>query len=173
MSDRPGPFDFAGHKARNRRLWQETGWDDLAAFIGLNAESFHGAWEATRAKNVEGRGGIAFGFCWPALLFGFAWFLYRKMWAFGLLLLVLPIALSFMFESPGGQIGLGVAMAMFAKGLYVQHALSQIDKVRAGGGDEDAVRRAGGVSILGGAIGGAILAAGIASLVYLLLNGAG
>lgn len=166
MSERPGPFDFAGQKARNRRLWEETSWNELAAFMEPNAESFHGAWEATRAKNVEGRGGIAFGFCWPALLFGFAWFLYRKMWAFGLLLLVLPVALSFMFESPGGPIGLMVAMAMFGKSLYVQHALSRMDRAREGGGA--AVLAAGGVSIPGAVIGGAIIAASTAWVMYLI-----
>ncbi|HEX8365131.1 MAG TPA: hypothetical protein VF603_07595 [Allosphingosinicella sp.] len=169
MSERPRPFDFAGQKARNRRLWAATGWDEIAAFIGPNAESFHGAWEATRAKNVGGRGGIAFAFCWPALLFGFAWFLYRKMWAFGLLLLVLPVALGFVFETPGGTIGMLVAMSLFAKSLYVQHALPKIADTRGGG--EAAVRAAGGVSLLGGAIGGAILAAGAASAIYLFMIG--
>ncbi|HYG30670.1 MAG TPA: hypothetical protein VD887_10705 [Allosphingosinicella sp.] len=172
MSDRPGPFDFAGQKARNRRLWEETGWDEIAAFIGPNAESFHGAWEATRAKNAGGRGGIAFAFCWPALLFGFAWFLYRKMWAFGLLLLVLPVALGYVFETPGGTIGMLVAMSLFAKSLYVQYALPKIEDARAGGGGEDAVRAAGGVSLLGGAIGGAILAASAAVTVHLFMTGA-
>jgi len=171
MSDRPGPLDFAGQKARSRRLWEQTRWEDVAAFIGPRAERFHGAWEATRAKNVEGRGGIAFGFCWPALLFGFAWFLYRKLWAFGLMLLILPVALAWMLESPGGGIGLTVAISLMGKSMYVQHALSRIDAIRADGGGEEALRAAGGVSLVGGAIGGAILAAGAASAIYLFMTG--
>jgi hypothetical protein len=171
MSERPGPFDFAGHKARSKRLWEETDWEELALFIGPNADSFRGAWEATRAKNLDGRGGIAFKFCWPAFLFGFAWFLYRKMWAFGLLLLIVPVALGFMFESPGGSMGVAIAVSLFAKSMYVQHALPKIEEARAGGGGGEAVRAAGGVSILGGAIGGAILAASVAASVYLLMTG--
>ncbi|HEX8655426.1 MAG TPA: DUF2628 domain-containing protein [Allosphingosinicella sp.] len=170
MSDRPGPFDFAGHKARSKRLWEETGWEELDLFIGPNADRFRSAWEATRAKTLDGRGGIALGFCWPAFLFGFAWFLYRKMWAFGLLLLIVPVALGFMFESPGGSIGVAVAVSLFAKSMYVQHALPKIEDARRGGGDE-AVRAAGGVSILGGAIGGTILAASAAATVYLFMTG--
>ncbi|MEA3041718.1 MAG: hypothetical protein QOC65_1207 [Sphingomonadales bacterium] len=171
MSDRPGPFDFAGHKARSMRLWEETAWEELALFIGPNADSFQGAWEAARAKNLDGRGGMAFKFCWPAFLFGFAWFFYRKMWAFGLLLLVLPISLAWMFEGPGGSIGVGVAVSLFAKSLYIQHALPKIEDARAGGGGDEAVRAAGGVSILGGAIGAAILAASAAATGYLLMTG--
>lgn len=170
MSERPGAFDFAGQKARSLRLWEETGWDDLARFIGPNAESFRGAWEATRAKTLGGRGGIAFAFCWPAFLFGFAWFLYRKMWAFGLLLLVLPVMLGFIFESLGGSIGMAVAVSLFAKSLYVQHALPKIEDARATGGGDQAVGAAGGVSIVGGAFGGAILAAGAAAVAYLFMT---
>jgi hypothetical protein len=171
MSERPGAFDFAGQKARSRRLWDETGWEDLACFIGPNAERFRGAWEATRAKTLGGRGGIAFAFCWPAFLFGFAWFLYRKMWTFGLLLLVLPVLLGFVFQSPGGSIGMAVAVSLFAKSLYVQHALPQIEDARAAGGGDEAVAAAGGVSIVGGAIGGAILAAGASAAAYLFMTG--
>ena len=166
---KPGLFDFAGQKARSRLLWQRASWDEIALFIGPNADRFHGAWEATRAKIERGRGGIAFGFCLPALLFGFAWFLYRKMWAMGLLLLVLPIALAFMFDSPGGSIGTTVALALFAKSLYVHHALSKLDAARAGG--EAAQRAAGGVSLAGGLVGAAIFAAGAAWLVYLFRSG--
>jgi hypothetical protein len=100
------------------------------------------------------------------LLFGFAWFLYRKMWAFGALLLILPVALFLMFETPGGQIGLAVAMAMFAKSLYVQHALSRMDKARARG--DAAMLAAGGVSIPGALVGGFIIAASTAWVIYLI-----
>jgi hypothetical protein len=173
MSGRPGPFDFAGQKERSFRLWERTGWEEIATFIGPNADRFHGAWEATRAKVATGRGGIAFGFCWPALLFGFAWFFYRRMWAAGLALLVVPVVLGFFFDMRGGGIGVMVATALFSKSLYVQHAVSKIGAVHEqGGGGGEAIAAAGGVSVAGGAIGGLILAIGVGSSFYLIASGA-
>jgi Protein of unknown function (DUF2628) len=172
MSERPGLFDFAGQKAHAIELWQRSSWNETALFIGPNAERFRGAWEATRAKMEQGRSGRAFGFCLPALVFGFAWFLYRKMWAAGILLLVLPVGLAFLFDSGGGGIGLGIAMSLFAKTLYVQHAVTKIDALRDAGADDEAIAAAGGTSLAGAIVGGAILAAGTASVVYLLMSGA-
>ncbi|HEX8645151.1 MAG TPA: DUF2628 domain-containing protein [Allosphingosinicella sp.] len=171
MTERPGLFDFAAQKARSQGLWQRTSWDEIAAFIGPNADRFHSAWEATRAKFAGGRGGIAFGFCLPALLLGFAWFLYRRMWMFGAMLLVLPIALSYLLDSPGGSIGLSIAMSLFGKSLYVQHAVAKIGALRDRGAGDDEIAAAGGTSLAGGLAGGLILAAGLGSLVYLVATG--
>lgn len=171
MSGGPGLFDFAGQKARTLDLWQRISWDEIAAFIGPNADRFRGAWEGTRAKMDRGRGGIAFGFCLPALLFGFAWFLYRKMWLAGVLLLVLPAALGLLFGSGGGSAGLAIAVSLFAKSLYVQHAVARIGTLRDEGADDDAIAAAGGVSIAGGAIGGLILAAASAAALHLFMTG--
>src|SRR4028119_1054183 len=121
MSRTPGLFDFSGQKARNIERWSAIGWDEVASFIGPNAQRFERAWAGTREKMLTGRGGMTFGFCWPALLFGFAWFLYRRMWTMCAVLLVLPVALAFLIASPGGSIGISVAIAMFAKSLYAQH----------------------------------------------------
>jgi hypothetical protein len=171
MSERPGLFDFAGQKARALDLWQRTSWDEIALFAGPRAESFHGAWEATRAKIASGRGGISFGFCLPALLFGFAWFFYRKMWTAGAMLLVLPAALAFLFGNGGGSAGLAIAVSLFAKSLYVQHAVAKIGALRDAGAGDEAIEAAGGTSLPGGIVGGLILAAAYGSLAYLLATG--
>jgi hypothetical protein len=172
VSDRPGLFDFAGQKARTLDLWQRTPWDDIALFVGPNAKRFQRAWQATRAKFEGGRGGIAFGFCLPALLFGFAWFLYRRMWTMGAMLLVLPVALSYFFASAGGSIGLSIAMSLFGKSLYMQHAVARIGALRERGAGDEEIAAAGGTSLVGGLVGGVILAAGIGSLIYLIATGA-
>jgi hypothetical protein len=171
VSERPGLLDFAGQKARTSRFWHAVSWDELALFIGPNADRFQGAFEGTQPKMLEGGGGIAFGFCWPALLFSFAWFFYRKMWAFGLALLLIPPALAFVLETRGGGLGVMIAVAMFAKSLYVQHAVAKVGAVREAGGGDDAIAAAGGVSVAGGAVGGIILAAGSLALLYLIVEG--
>jgi hypothetical protein len=171
-SGKPGPFDFAAHKARNLDRWTRIGWDEVALFAGPNADRFRPAWEKGRDRLLEGRAAFALGFCWPALLFSFAWFFYRKMWLFGAMVLVLPVALSFILESrAGGSIGMTVAMAMLGKGLYAQHAVGRIGEIRERGGDDSAIARAGGVSIVGGAVGGAILALAAGLAFYPILAG--
>jgi hypothetical protein len=169
--ERPGPFDFAAHKARSLELWRGTSWEEIALFAGPNADRFHRAWEATRAKIESGRGGISFGFCLPALLFGFAWFLYRKMWTVGVMLLVVPVALAFLFDSGGGSAGVAIAMSLFAKSLYVQHAVAKIGALRDAGAGDEAIAAAGGTSLAGGLVGGLILAAAYGSLIYLATTG--
>jgi len=170
MSDAPGFFDFAGQKARNIERWSATGWDEVASFIGPNPHHFEAAWANTRKKILAGRGGMAVGFCWPAFPFAFAWFLYRRMWLMGAVLLIVPVALALLISSPGGSIGISVAMAMFAKSLYAQHVVARIADVRAAGGDAGAVAEAGGISVLGGAIGALIIALGAAAFVYAILD---
>lgn len=171
MSGRPGLFDFAGQRERTKRLWQAVSWEELALFVGPNAERFRDAFERTRPKMLAGHGGVSFGFCWPALLFSFAWFFYRKMWAAGLALLVVPPALGFFIDSRGGALGVMIAISLFARSLYVQHAVSKIGAVRETGGDDDEVAAAGGVSTAGGAVGGLILAAAGAAALYLFMEG--
>jgi hypothetical protein len=171
MSERPGLFDFAGQRTRTKRLWEAITWDEVALFAGPNAGSFRGAFERTRPKMLAGHGGVSFGFCWPAFLFSFAWFFYRKMWAAGLALLLVPPALGYFIDSRGGAIGVLVAISLFAKSLYVQHAVWKIGGVRERGGDDEAVAAHGGVSLAGGAVGGLILAAAGAAAVYLFMEG--
>jgi hypothetical protein len=166
MSARPGPFDFAAQKERNVARWTDVGWDEVAVFMGPNAERFHGAWSQTRDKVLAGRGGMAFGFCWPAFLFGFAWFFYRRMWLAGQLLIVVPLALALLVDSPGASIGTTVAIALFAKSLYAQHAVAKVAAASERSVSEAEPAAAGGVSIPGAAIGGLILASGLAWSVY-------
>jgi hypothetical protein len=56
------------------RLWRESDWADVEAFLGPNAGRFRSAWEKTREKMTAERPEVAWTWCWPALFFGFAWF---------------------------------------------------------------------------------------------------
>lgn len=170
MSERPGLFDFAANKARNVAAWSATDWDDVARFIGPNADRFRRSWEATRDKIAAKGGGMAFGFCWPCLLFSFAWFFYRRLWAAGLAILLVPIVFSLVFESSGGMLGALIGISLFAKSAYVQHAVGKVARIRQAGGGDDEIVRAGGISVAGGAIGGLIMALGYAAVILSVAN---
>ena len=159
------------NRERMFRIWRESDWADVATFLGPNAERFRSAWEKTHGKMAAGRPGVAWTWCWPALILGFAWFLYRKQWVLGAILLILPLAIGYFLDLPsGGSVGIAIVVAAMAKSLVVQDAVNRIDKIRrAGGGDADLVR-AGGVSVAGGAVGGAILALAVAGVASSLLE---
>ncbi len=170
MKDEVNPA-LTGKRAEGAALWANVDWRDMATFIGPNADRFHRVYEKARKQAIEKGSGFAQGWSWPALLFGFAWFFYRKLWAIGAVLLVLPIAIGYFFQSNGASIGVGVAMAMLAKTIYLQHAVSRIAKARAAGGGEAEIAAAGGASLLGGVIGGAIWLLVIALLAFAIASG--
>lgn len=168
MRDEVDPA-LTGKRAEAAALWA-VGWDEVSAFIGPNAERFRGAWDKVRPKALKSGSAVAFAMCWPALLFGFAWFLYRRMWLAGALLLALPFVLGLFLDVGTGAAGATVAIAAMAKSLYLQHAVTKIAAVRAAGGGEDAIRAAGGVSKVGGIVGG-VLWAVVLTAAFLTLGG--
>ena len=134
-------------KARLRELWSDTSWEDAAAFIGPNAGRFRKAWEKQRMLMLDKGGGIAWSFCWPALLLSFVWFFYRKQWFAGAVILILPPVLAYLLPgSAGSFVGIDVALAMMAKSVYMHDVVSKIAKVKAAGGDSAAIAAAGGIS---------------------------
>lgn len=159
------------NRRRLFRIWRESDWPEVATFLGPNAERFRSAYDKTRARMAAERPGVVWSWCWPALVFGFAWFLYRKQWAIGAILLLLPMAIGYFFDLPsGGTAAVAVAVAAMAKSLVVQDAVARIAKIKDIGGGEAEIARAGGVSAAGGLIGGAILALGVAVLGWTLLE---
>ena len=166
----------AERRERTVAAWRRSEWEEVRLFLGSNAERFRPAWEGTREKMLAGRPAIAWSWCWPALVFGFAWFLYRKQWALAAVLLLLPLAIGYFIDTPGGAtVGIGIAIAAMAKSIVVQAAVTKIDRIRAADGDEAAIARAGGVSVVGGIVGGVLialfLAAAILFIYYLVQRG--
>ncbi|MEM9400996.1 MAG: pilin [Pseudomonadota bacterium] len=118
-----------------------SGSDDLfAAWVGPKRAEYY---KARFEKIASGGGNV--GWHWPAFFFSSAWLLYRKMWLYALLyIIVIPIA---------GALVLGVAsvlvdpvtattgyyviyfiyafilMPMFANRLYYGHVKAKVDKV--------------------------------------------
>ena len=169
MSEQINPA-LTGKRAEGAALWAESEWRDVATFIGPNAHKFEVVWVKTRVQSMAKGAGFKIGWCWPPLFIGFAWFLYRKMWGFGALLLVVPVVVGYLLPG-GGAIGLGVAFAMMAKSIYVQHAVVKIAKLRARGAGDAEIAAAGGVSVAGGIIGGVILGVAVLSVIAALALG--
>ena len=102
---------------------------DLTTFFGPNADTYLQVYEgmraATGAKRILPRS-----WNWSAFLLGFVWFFYRKMYAYGALLLFAPMVVGYLFGSVGGG-GWAAVWFMcgrFGKGWYVTRALDRIAK---------------------------------------------
>ena len=149
-------------------LWGSVDWQDVATFIGPNAERFQKVFEKMRADALNRRPGICWSFSWAALLFSFAWFFARKQWLMGGLLLALPILASF-FVPASALGGIGVFIAVMAKWAYLQTAVPKIAKIvranPAGAARDAALVNAGGFSKTGAIVGGVLLIAAIAAAI--------
>lgn len=165
MTDTTSWFDFKAQRAKTMAAWQAASWPDVAAFIGPNAQRFEPTFGKLKPISVERPGKLVLGWCWPAFLFGFAWFLYRKMYAAGISLLLIPIGLSLIFGSAGGgAAGFHVAISMFSKSLYLQHCVAKVGRLKQARAEPAAIVETGGVSIPAGIAGGLILSLALASM---------
>lgn len=153
----------ADRKAQIQAMWSDIAWEDVAAYIGPNANRFQGVWEKQRAFALAGRGGIAWSMCWPALFLSVAWFFYRKQWLLGAIMIILPAIMVAFLPIPAGAFGgVGIAISMMAKSLYLQDAIPRIARLKAAVlDDREALALAGGVSLPAGIISGLVI--GVAS----------
>jgi hypothetical protein len=157
----PAPVDEAAARQLQRQA-------DLRLFVGANAGTF-----VRIADAVETRSPARNAICWPGFLFPAAWFLYRKMYAYAAITVVLPVftslihvpyvviqCIAFGFSILGG----------YGKRLYLARARKMIAEIRAAALDEESARetiaRAGGVS-RAGAVFGALLIAAFVSFAFL------
>ena len=78
---------------------------DLATFFGPRAEVFLDTYEKMRsATGMRRRSPKTWS--WPVFLGSFTWFFYRKMYAYGAMIIILPIVLGYLIGSAGnGQAG--------------------------------------------------------------------
>jgi hypothetical protein len=142
---------------------QEPIWADLTTFFGPRSKAYLSFYEKMRNGN-----GRIIGWSWPVFFGSFVWFFYRKMYIWGAASVLIPIVLVVLFPSlPGGAY---MSFAVLAKDAYVQRALKRIRKA-----DElglmstertDYLQRAGGVSIVAGAIALFMAAAFLALAAY-------
>jgi hypothetical protein len=152
---------FAERKEKYLALFQEANQErvraDLRTFFGPRAEVYLETYDKMRARD----GKFPMTWHWTAFLTVFPWFFYRKMYAVGAVLVLLPVVLGF-FGLTGGGGSLAVA-GILAKGIYVQTALGGILKADALGlsGPERSqyLERAGGVSVIAGTLAGFVFVA--------------
>ena len=142
---------------------------DLATFFGPNADVYLATYDKMRAAQPNRRTGVRT-WNWPVFLGSFTWFFYRKMYAYGAMVILLPLVFSYLFGGVGG--GMFVIFAIGAKNWYVVHALGRICKADELGltGTErtDYLQRAGGVSLPAGIFAGLIYGLGLLLLTLAL-----
>ena len=144
---------------------------ELATFFGPHADVYLAVYEKMRAAEPAKRM-VVRAWSWPVFLGSFTWFFYRKMYAYGAIVILLPLAVGYLFGSAGG--GVWLILAIWAKAWYVNAALARITKADqlglAGAERSDYLRRAGGVSMVAGIFAGAVF---VLFLVLAVANSAG
>jgi hypothetical protein len=112
-----------------------------------------------------GKSQLVFSWHWPAVLIPLVWLLYRKLylWAVGFLLAVVFVNLALLLMVSKGvadtvvSLAVPAILAIFAKRIYVSHALRRIRKIDernlAPAERDSYLERAGGVSIPGAVFG--------------------
>jgi hypothetical protein len=140
---------------------------DLATFFGPRAEVFLDTYEKMRSATGARRRSPKT-WSWPVFLGSFTWFFYRKMYAYGAMIIILPLVLGYLIGSAGSV--LPILFAMWAKSWYVSSALNRITKADKLGlvGIErtDYLQRAGGVSLPAGIFAGLIYATLLALVIF-------
>jgi Tfp pilus assembly protein PilE len=97
------------------------GGDDLAVFVGGNAEKYLTKF---RKFSVNGQDVFAATWHWPALLFGFFWFLYRKMYLWALLAFILGMI-------PYVNFAAAIFFGIRGNYMYYQHAKKKLAELQA------------------------------------------
>lgn len=134
--------------------WISLSWEETAAFIGPNSESFRKVWEKMREAAIQRKPRVVWSWSWPAFLLFPAWFCYRRMWVLGLPLMLFLLAFSILTdgESAGGGIGTAIVLTAMSRQVYLTHAATKIWQLKNNGeASLDRIAAAGGTS-KGGAI---------------------
>ena len=133
------------HRARALAVWSDTSWEEVATYIGPNADKFRPIWEKQRKLILADKNRLVRSFCWPAFWMSFVWFFYRKQWLIGTLLILAPIVL-FYIGGPGSPIGIGIVVGCIANSTYLQDVMPKIARLKAQvapGDSFDAIARGG------------------------------
>jgi hypothetical protein len=142
---------------------------DLTAFFGPRAGVYLDVNDKMRADDGRRRL-LPLSWSWAALLAGYVWCFYRKMYIYGAVMLLLPVIGRMAPLGPA----LNLAAASVAKTLYVHRALARIvtaDELRLVGAHRSSyLTQAGGVSLAAGILGGLLYAATFAFAVFVIVT---
>lgn len=154
-------------QGRDEAAQPSVGEADLRLYLGPNPEPYVAFWDRARASIHP----FVWSWNWWGFLFPVPWLFYRKLWAVGSAVVLLPALLDALsdFGSKAG-IGLAALVAAGGKALVVERAerkVRSIDTLGLASQDSiDRLRRAGGVSTPGAVIGVLLMAALLGLTLY-------
>ena len=121
---------------------------ELEAFVGHNPAPFLKQYDRLRERPEKPGFGAMTSFVAMAFFLGPCWFFYRRMWAWGWVLVVLLIGLGFVPGSSRLGVPVAVALGLLGRYTYLSQAFGRIEKLRGGAAvaDLETLRKAGGVS---------------------------
>ncbi|WP_025899422.1 DUF2628 domain-containing protein [Sneathiella glossodoripedis] len=133
-------------------------------FVGPNAEIF------LQLNNDLNANKKPKSYNWVAFFFPIPWLFYRKMYLWGLAILLVPVILYTVFpDLPDASIAIGVVFLLLGNQFYVESANKKIKKIEALGLSpeerDERIRSTGGVSKTGAIFGGIIMLSLIAIVV--------
>jgi len=143
------------------------GEDGLRLYLGPNPGPYVAFWERARASGHP----FVWSWNWWGLLFPLPWLFYRKLWAIGAAVVLLPVLLDALigFGAKAGFV-LAALVAAGGKPLVVERAERKTRTIDALGllsqESIDRLRRAGGVSRPGAVIGALLMASVLALAVH-------
>lgn len=158
--DRSIADDSARAPAREAPREEVLREDDLRLYLGPNPRPYVAYWERARKSGHP----FVWGWNWWGLLFPIPWLFYRKIWAVGAAVVMLPVLLDAMlgFGSEAGIL-LATLIAAGGKALVIERAERKSRAIDALGLlSQDSIarlRRAGGVSRPGAMIGALMMIA--------------
>lgn len=131
--------------------WKTFEWHEAEAFFGPSAHTFRSAWERSRDKALARKPGVVWSWSWPAFLLFPLWMCYRRMWLPGLGIPAAMVGLGLLLDrQTAAPFGMAVVFGAMGRYLYMEHAVDQVAKLKAGGaGSLAEIAAAGGVSKAG------------------------
>ncbi len=143
------------------------GEEDLRLYLGQEAQPFVTFWERQKASGYP----FVWSWTWWGALFPIPWLFYRKLWAIGAVLVLLPILLDALIEfGLNTSLALGLLVGLTGKALVVDRAESKTQDINDLGlvsqDSIERVRRAGGVSVPGAVIGAILMLSSMGLVLY-------
>ena len=174
-------FNVKDNMAKAKALWETANWDELATYIGPNAEAYRSTFDQHLASWRERGRGPAFALSWHwgafIPLLGIPWAAARKQWLFIAIMVGAIIFINIVAALVASPTSFGFMLflvPLMAKQYYVQMALTKVRKIKAelpaGVDVRAALAQAGGINMAYGYIAGAICFGLIALSVVSLMN---
>ncbi len=151
---------------RNIDTWSKVTWEDMATYIGPNADYYRAAFDQNHKAMTENGRPKTFTISWHWAAFipilGIPWAAARKQWLFVAIMvgaIVLVSIISAFLPSASSGFLMFVA-AILAKNYYIQMGVAKIvkikDRIPAGPARDAAIQEAGGINMTYGYVAGAV-----------------